>query len=48
MYSNSHYLHRHFVPNITFGATMVKWLRKKLPDVFFGKHLSLIMCTLCQ
>jgi ribulose-phosphate 3-epimerase len=29
----------HFVPNITFGATMVKWLRKKQPGVFFDLHM---------
>ena len=27
----------HFVPPITFGATMVKCLRKKMPDTFFGQ-----------
>ena len=34
---------RHFVPNITFGATMVHWLRKRLPGVFFGREN--ICCT---
>ena len=27
---------RHFVPNLTFGAPLVKCLRKKVPDAFFG------------
>ena len=29
----------HFVPNITFGATMVKALRKHLPNTFFDIHM---------
>ena len=37
IYLFSLYYYRHFVPNITFGATMVKWLTKKQPGVFFGK-----------
>ena len=32
------------MPNITFGATMVKWLRQKLPGVFFGEK-QLLMCS---
>lgn len=29
----------HFVPNLTFGADMVKGLRKHLPDAFLDCHL---------
>lgn len=29
----------HFVPNITFGAPMVKCLRKKIPNAFFDIHM---------
>jgi len=29
---------RHFVPNITFGAPLVKCLRAKVPNAFFGKY----------
>ena len=27
----------HFVPNLTFGAPLVKCLRKKVPNAFFGE-----------
>ncbi|XP_065177792.1 ribulose-phosphate 3-epimerase-like [Sycon ciliatum] len=29
----------HFVPNITFGAPLVKCLRKRIPDAFFDLHM---------
>jgi hypothetical protein len=32
------YMCRHFVPNLTFGAPMVKCLRKKIPKAFFGEY----------
>ena len=32
---------RHFVPNLTFRAPVVKCLRKRIPDTFFGKKLRL-------
>ena len=28
----------HFVPNLTFGAPLVKCLRKKVPNAFFGEY----------
>ncbi|CAH3127073.1 unnamed protein product [Pocillopora meandrina] len=28
----------HFVPNLTFGTLLVKCLRKKVPNAFFGIH----------
>lgn len=33
------YPHRHFVPNISIGAPVVKCLRKKIPDAFFDLHM---------
>ena len=37
---------RHFVPNLTFGAPMVKCLRKKIPKAFFGECKLSIFLTL--
>lgn len=37
----------HFVPNLTFGAPLVKCLRKKIPDAFFGEsHLYPYVCEM--
>ena len=30
----------HFVPNLTFGAPLVKCLRKKVPNAFFGEYIK--------
>lgn len=38
--------YRHFVPNITFGAPLVKCLRAKVPNAFFGKRLKLLLLVL--
>ena len=31
------FFNSHFVPNLTFGAPLVKCLRKKVPNAFFGE-----------
>lgn len=31
----------HFVPNLSFGAPVFKWLRKALPDVYLDVHLMI-------
>ena len=32
----------HFVPNLTFGAPLVKCLRKKVPNAFFGELKQIV------
>ena len=39
------YPHRHFVPNISIGAPVVKCLRKKIPDAFFGTAINIAFST---
>ena len=39
------YPHRHFVPNISIGAPVVKCLRKKIPDAFFGTVINIAFST---
>jgi len=32
----------HFAPNLTMGAVMVQWLRRRFPDAYLDAHLMVI------